>query len=350
MTGGASVIKKLLNTLYVLSEDSYLRLDGENIVIQRGGETSARFPLHTLEGIHCYSYPGATPQLMGACAEHGIALHFYTPRGRYLASAVGENQGNVLLRRTQHQVSDNAIASCRIARHMIIGKVYNSRSVLERALRDHPQRVDQKKQKEASTALALLLPQIEQEVDLDSLRGLEGTAANLYFGVMDELILQSREIFYFNSRSRRPPLDPFNALLSFAYTLLARDCAAALTGVGLDPYVGFLHRLKPGRSSLALDLMEELRPLRADRFILTLINNRVIQAKHFHIKENETCLLDEEGRKVFLTAWQERKQETIMHPFLKENVSWGLLPHVQALLLARTLRGDYDAYPPFLWK
>lgn len=340
----------MLNTLYVLSEDSYLRLDGENVVIAKGDEAMARFPLHTLEAVQCFSYPGASPQLLGACAERNIAFNFFTPRGRFLAGIAQGLQGNVLLRRSQHQLSENEKASCRIAKHMLIGKIYNCRSVLERGLRDHPQRVDQQRLKTASNTLAQILPQLESQENLDTLRGMEGTAAAAYFGVLDELILQGREVFYFKDRSRRPPRDAVNALLSFAYTLLARDCANALTSVGLDPYIGFLHRLRPGRPSLALDLMEEMRPLRADRFVLTLINNRIIQARHFHFKENDTCLLDDEGRKVFLTAWQERKQESFLHPFLKEQINWGLLPHVQALLLARTLRGDYDAYPPFLWK
>lgn len=320
------------------------------MTIQRKEEIVARFPLHNLEAIHCFSYPGATPQLLGACAERGIGFHFYTPRGRYLASIVGETQGNVLLRHTQHQVAESPAASCLVARNMLAGKVYNSRSVLERALRDHPQRVDQEKLRQASRYLAGILPEIERAEDLDDLRGMEGSAAVSYFGVLDELILQGREIFYFHGRSRRPPKDAVNALLSFAYALLARECSDALSGVGLDPFVGFLHRLRPGRASLALDLMEEMRPLRADRFVLTLINNRVIQPKHFYFKENDTCLMTDEGRKTFLALWQERKQEVILHPFLKEKIPWGLLPHVQALLLSRSLRGDYDAYPPFLYK
>lgn len=287
---------------------------------------------------------------MGACAERGIGFHFYTPRGRYLASVVGEAQGNVLLRRTQHQVAESPAASCLVARCMLVGKVYNSRSVLDRALRDHPQRVDQEKLRQASRCLADTMPRIENEEDLDNLRGMEGTAAAAYFGVLDELILQGREVFFYHGRSRRPPRDALNALLSFAYALLARECADALHGAGLDPFVGFLHRLRPGRASLALDLMEEMRPLRADRFVLTLINNRVMQPKHVYFKENDSCLLTDDGRRAFLAAWQERKQEMILHPFLKEKIPWGLLPHVQALLLARSLRGDYDAYPPFLYK
>lgn len=343
-------MKRLLNTLYVMREDSYLKLEGENVLVQQGEEIAARFPLHTLESIVCFTYAGATPQLMGACAERDISLSFFTPNGRFLAGAMGEERGNVLLRKRLYRLSDDEAASCLIARNMVFGKVYNSRAVIERALRDHPQRVDEPKLRAASAAMLETLPLIEQERDMDTLRGLEGKAAVCYFGVLDELILQGRDTFAFDGRTRRPPRDPVNAMLSFAYALLARDCAAALSAVGLDPYVGFMHRDRPGRQSLALDLMEELRSVRADRFVLTLINNRVMQPKHFIYKENDTCLMEDEGRKTFLRAWQERKQETLMHPFLKEQISWGLLPHVQALLLARTLRGDYDAYPPFLWK
>ena len=343
-------MKRLLNTLYVIREDSYLRLEGENVIVQQGDTVAARFPLHTLESIVCFSYPGATPQLMGACAQRGIGLSFYTPRGRYLASVQGESSGNVLLRKRQYRISDDEQASCQIARHLLIGKLYNSRKVIERALRDHPQRVDEPRLRQASAQLAEQLLLVQSQTDLDALRGLEGRAAHSYFSVFDELILQGRELFSFDERTRRPPRDPVNAMLSFAYALLARDCANALSGVGLDPFVGFLHRDRPGRVSLALDLMEEQRSIRADRFVLSLINNRVMQPKHFSFKENETCLMEDEGRKAFLAAWQERKQETLTHPYLDEKITWGLLPHVQALLLARTLRGDYEAYPPFLWK
>ena len=343
-------MKKLLNTLYVMREDSYLKLEGENVLVQQGDQIAARFPLHTLENIVSFSYAGATPQLMGACVQRDIGLSFFTPNGRFLAGAIGEERGNVLLRKKQYRVSDDESASCLIARNMVLGKVYNSRAVIERALRDHPQRVDIPRLRTASSALSEALPIIEGEKDLDTLRGVEGKAAYCYFSVFDELILQGREAFAFDGRTRRPPRDPVNAMLSFAYALLAKDCAAALSAVGLDPYVGFMHRDRPGRQSLALDLMEEMRSVRADRFVLTLINNRVMQPKHFIMKENDTCLMEDDGRKVFLKAWQERKVETLMHPFLKEQIPWGLLPHTQALLLARTLRGDYDAYPPFLWK
>ena len=231
-----------------------------------------------------------------------------------------------------------------------MGKVYNARWVLERATRDHPQRVPVDELKKISGQLATALTNIENAETSEELRGIEGEAAKLYFSGFDNLILQQRKTFAFTRRSRRPPLDPVNALLSFAYTLLARDCAAALEGVGLDPYVGFLHRPRPGRTSLALDLMEELRSVYADRFVVTCINQKTILPKHCEKQESTAVLLTEEGRRAFLEAWQTRKQQMIQHPFLKEKIPWGLVPYVQALLLARTIRGDLERYPPFFWK
>lgn len=233
---------------------------------------------------------------------------------------------------------------------MIFGKVYNARWSVERTKRDHAMRVDTGRLAEVSAQLQGLLPQIAAETSLESLRGLEGSGATAYFGVLDEMILREKETFFFHERSRRPPLDAFNALLSFAYSLLAHDCASALESVGLDAYVGFLHRDRPGRESLALDLMEELRACMADRFVLTIVNNRVLKASDFVFRESGAVLLTDEGRRTFLRRWQERKYETITHPFLEEKLPWGLVPYVQSLLLARYLRGDLDDYPPFLWK
>ena len=255
-----------------------------------------------------------------------------------------------MLRQKQFRVSDDSGNSCQYAKGFLLGKVYNARWVLERATRDHPQRVPVDKLKKISGQLAAALTDIEKAETLEELRGTEGEAAKLYFSGFDDLILQQRNTFAFTRRSRRPPLDPVNALLSFAYTLLARDCAAALEGVGLDPYVGFLHRPRPGRTSLALDLMEELRAVYADRFVLTCINQKTILPKHCEKQESTAVLLTEEGRRAFLEAWQLRKQQVIQHPFLKEKIPWGLVPYVQALLLARTLRGDLERYPPFFWK
>ena len=343
-------MRRLLNTLFVLSENAYLSLDGENVVVSQDRQETARFALHTLEGILCFSYAGASPALMGGCAERGISLAFFTPRGRFLARIAGETRGNVLLRQQQYRAADDPFASCRYAHGFLLGKVYNARWVLERATRDHPQRVPVDRLKTLSGQLAAALPRIQDAMTAEELRGIEGEAAQRYFDGFDSLILQQRETFAFSGRSRRPPLDPVNALLSFAYTLLARECAAALEGVGLDPYVGFLHRPRPGRTSLALDLMEELRPVCADRFVLSCINQKQLTAKHCQRQESGAVLLTDEGRRAFLTAWQQRRQQTIQHPFLGEKIPWGLVPHVQALLLARTLRGDLDCYPPFFWK
>lgn len=343
-------MRHLLNTLFVTSEDIYLTLDGENIVANRDKTVVARYPLHTLSGIISFSYPGASPALMGACAQRGIALSFCTPRGRFLARVTGEANGNVLLRRAQYRAADDPNQSCRIARTMIFGKIYNGRWSVERTRRDHALRVDAERLKVVSDQMKALLPQILQVGDLEQLRGLEGVAANAYFGGFEEMILGDQNTFAFDKRSRRPPLNPTNALLSFVYSLLSYDCAAALESVGLDSYVGFLHRDRPGRSSLALDLMEELRPCVADRFVLTLINNRILKEEDFVRQDNGGVFLRDDARRTVLKRWQERKKETLTHPYLGEKIPWGLVTYLQALLLARYLREDLDAYPPFLWK
>lgn len=343
-------MRKLLNSLFVLSEDVYLSLEGENVVIQRGQEIVGRFPLHTLETILCFSYKGASPYLMGHCAALDVGLSFFTPRGRFLCRVTGETRGNVLLRQRQFRFADMPAHACDIARGFLAGKLWNQRQVLLRAVRDHPQRVDSIAIRDAASRLVQLMTQLEESLEMETLRGLEGSGAKLYFGLFNELVLQNKEDFLFHGRSRRPPLDRINAVLSFVYTLLAHDCASALEGVGLDPYVGFLHTARPGRASLALDLMEELRPVMADRFVLSLINTRVLPPGQFDLTENGAVFLNEEGRKTVLSAWQERKREVLTHPYLKEKISLGLVPHAQALLLARYLRLDLDAYPPFLWR
>lgn len=343
-------MRKLLNTLFVTSDDSYLALENENVVVLAGDERRGQFPLVMLEGIVSFSYRGASPALMGECAKRGVQLSFMTKNGRFLARACGEDRGNVLLRKEQYRVSDDPSRSCRIARNFIFGKVYNCRWMLERTLRDHGLRVETDAMKLVSEQMQAQLPAIAAAEDLDSLRGLEGEASARYFSAFDNMILNQKTQFFFHERSRRPPLDNVNAILSFAYTLLMNDCASALEGVGLDAYVGFMHRDRPGRASLALDLMEELRGPLADRLCLTLINTRELQPKHFQCQAGGAILLTDDGRKLFLNAWQSRKREAITHPYLKEKIAWGLVPYVQALLLARTLRGDLDSYPPFLWK
>lgn len=343
-------MRKLLNTLYVMTEDCYLTLDGENIVIQNGEKALGRFPLHTLENIMCFTYKGASPALMGACAERKIGMSFFSPRGSFLARVIGKEYGNVLLRKEQYRISDDGSRNITYARNMIIGKVFNSRWSIERTLRDHAYRVDAVRLKEISNILHHTLSVIDATTEMEMLRGIEGKAAEQYFSVLNDMILNQKDEFRFTTRNRRPPLDNINAILSFAYTVLAGDCANALSGVGLDPYVGFMHGDRPGRTSLALDLMEELRPVLADRFVLTLINTKAIQAVHFEKQKDNAVLLTDDGRKAFFNAWQNHKREVITHPYLKEKIEWGLVPYVQALLLARTIRGDMDEYPPFLWK
>jgi CRISPR-associated protein Cas1 len=343
-------MKHLLNTLYVLSPENSLSLDNENVVVKKSNQELARFPLHTLEAIFCFTYNGATPALMGTCVAKGINLVFYSPAGKFLARATGYERGNVLLRMTQFRISDDKELSCQYGRNFLLGKVYNSKWVLERATRDHPDRVPVDEIKRASGLLTDAMTELKLCKDLDSLQGVEGKAAQVYFQCFDYLILQQKEEFVFTDRNRRPPLDRVNALLSFAYSILTRDCESALEGVGLDPYMGFIHRQRPGRRSLALDLVEELRASYADRFVLYCINQRIMKPEHFLIQQNGAVLLNDEGRKQFFAEWQKRKTETITHPFLKEKICWGLVPYVQALLLARTLRGDLEEYPPFFWK
>lgn len=343
-------MRRLLNTLYVFTEDAYLTLDGENVVVRRDGDELGRVPLHTLEGILCFSYRGASPGLMGACAERGVALSFFDRRGRFLAGVRGEVRGNVLLRKAQYAWSEDPAKSLAVARNFIVGKLYNGRWVLERAVRDHGMRIDADAVKVASMRLDASMHSAATCNSLDRLRGVEGDAAAEYFGVFDELILRDKEAFRFSGRVRRPPTDAMNAMLSLFYTVLAYDCTSALEGVGLDPYVGFMHVDRPGRHSLALDLMEELRPVLVDRFVLSAVNNRVVRLEHFDQRESGEVRLSDEGRRALFGTWQERKKEMITHPFLKEKIPRGLVPHVQALLLARFIRGDLDGYPPFLWK
>lgn len=343
-------MKKLLNTLYVTTSDARLALDGENVVVYQGDDALGRFPLHNLEGIVVFGYIGASPALMGACVSRNISLCFLTPFGKFLARVVGKEYGNVTLRKTQYSVSADEVRSAEISKSFLLGKIYNSRWVIERAIRDYPMRLDVERLKTASGFLKRSTCEIMTGSNLEQLRGIEGEAASVYFGVFDELILQQKDSFHFDVRNRRPPLDNVNALLSFVYTLLANQTAAALTTVGLDSYVGFLHRDRPGRISLALDLMEELRSVYADRFVLSIINKKIITASGFEKKEDGAVVMTDDTRKAVLSAWQNKKQEVITHPFLQEKVEWGLVPYVQAMLLARYLRGDIDAYPPFLWK
>lgn len=343
-------MKKLLNTLYVTSENSYLSLDGENVVVLEDQKEIGRVPLHNLEGIVSFGYRGTSPALMGACAQRNVSLCYLTPQGKFLARVTGKVKGNVILREQQFAAKSDEAISLGIAKNCILGKVYNARWVLKRALRDHALQIDTDQVKAASEFLKNSLEQIRQCESKDQLRGYEGEAASIYFGVFDQLILQQKKDFIFSGRNKRPPLDNVNALLSFVYTLLANSITSALETVGLDPYIGFLHTDRPGRASLSLDLIEEFRAIFADRFVLTLINKKIVSGKNFSVKENGAVLMDDELRKKVLTEWQNKKKETITHPYLKEKVEWGMVPYVQAMLLARYLRGDLDGYPVFLWK
>lgn len=327
-----------------------MSLDGENIVISEKQKEIGRLPLHNLEAVITCGHAGASPALMEKCAAQNIALVFLSPSGRFRAKVTGKAYGNILLRKKQYRIAETEEQSVQIARNFIIGKVYNERSVINRAIRDYPERVNLERLEKVSLQLKETLNQIKDSHNLDSIRGLEGEAASRYFSVYDELILQQREEFRFEVRNRRPPLDKVNAVLSFTYSLLTSMCVSALESVGLDPYAGFMHTDRPGRCSLALDLMEELRAPYADRFVLSCINKKILNANDFEEKENKAILLNDEGRKKLLSAWQNKKAEKLNHPYLNEKLEWGLVPYVQALLLARYIRGDLDAYPPFFWK
>ena len=343
-------MKRLLNTLYVTSGNRYLSLDGENVVVLEEQKEIGRIPLHNLQAIITFGYTGASPALMGACAQRNIDLSFMSGNGRFLARVTGEVKGNVTLRKQQYRISDDREESVQIARNYILGKVYNSRWILERAIRDYAMRLDTEMIKRKSLFLAQSLEKIRKCESAEELLGLEGEAASVYFSAFDEMILQQKEDFYFHGRNKRPPLDNVNEMLSFGYSLLAGMCGAALEAVGLDPYVGFFHTDRPGRMSLALDIMEEFRSVMVDRFVLTLINKKIVKEKYFIKKENGAVIMTDEGRKIFLSSWQSRKQETIKHPFLDEKIEWGMVPYMQSMLLARYLRGDLDEYPPFFWK
>jgi CRISPR-associated protein Cas1 len=350
-------VRRHLNTLYVTTQGAYLSKDGANVVVAIDGAERARVPIHTLGGLVGFGRVSLSPPLLGFCAEAGVAVTFLSEHGRFLARVEGPVSGNVLLRREQYRRSDDPERCAPIVRSLVIGKALNQRAVIRRALRDHGERMDAP----ASTTLEFaerrltdIARRAERPVTVDhatdALRGLEGEAANVYFGAFDALIRAQNEDFRFEGRSRRRPLDPINALLSFVYALLVHDVRSALESVGLDPAVGFLHRDRPGRPSLALDLMEEFRPFFADRLVLSLINRRQVSAKGFQRLENGACLMTDEARKAVLVAYQERKREELRHPYLGEPTTVGLLWHLQAQLLARHLRGDLDGYPPFVWK
>jgi len=343
-------MKRHLNTLFVTTQGAYLAKEGETVVVRIEGKNRMQLPIHTLEGIVCFGQVSCSPFLMGFCAERDVGISFLTEHGRFLARVVGPVSGNVLLRRGQYRRADDPEHTAAIARAVIIAKVANSRKVLHRVLRDHQEKIDAGAVRAAVDRLASILMHLKAKMPLDRLRGFEGEAAMVYFRVFDNLILSRKDDFSFYERSRRPPLDPVNCLLSFLYTLLMHDVRSALECVGLDPAVGFLHRDRPGRPGLALDMMEEFRPYFADRLVLSLVNLGQVRAKGFKRMDSGAVLMDEDTRKIVLLAYQKRKQDVITHPFLEEKMPVGLLFHTQALLMARHIRGDLDGYPAFCWQ
>jgi CRISP-associated protein Cas1 len=343
-------MKRHLNTLFVTTQGAYVSKDGQAATVRVGDTTALRVPLHTLGGIVCFGRVSCSPYLMGACAEAGVAISFMTENGKFLARVHGYTPGNVLLRRQQYRLADDADGCAAIARNVIIGKVSNARTVLLRGARDHGEGARGDVLRRAAALLDRALGDTLVTGTLDGLRGVEGEAARAYFAAFSALVTVADEDFAFRGRSRRPPLDNMNALLSFLYALLANDVRAACESAGLDPAVGFLHRDRPGRPGLALDLMEEFRPFLTDRLALSLVNRRQVQASGFRKGETGGVEMDDATRKTVLVAYQKRKQEEIKHPFLGEATTTGLLPHLQARLLARHLRGDLDGYPPFIWR
>ena len=340
-------MKKLLNVLYVTNPDYYLRKEGLNVVVTLEGKRMGRFPIHILRQIVCFNYMGVSPDLMKLCMEEHVPITFFTPYGKYCGRVVGASYGNIYTRKKQYRLAESE-ASLDVARNMIYAKAYNSRKVLIRGRLDHKETLDSERVQEAIDAMKTWMAEIKTCKDKDSLRGMEGVIARLYFSVLDELIVKQRDDFYFIERSKRPPMDRFNALLSFFYAILANETAAALEGVGIDAYAGLFHTDRPGRVSMALDMIEEMRAFVVDKFCLSLVNLNRIDKRHFEVKENGACLLNDKGREIALNQWNKRAQEEIIHPFTEEKIKLGLLPHVQAQLLNAYLREDIEAYPPFM--
>ncbi len=343
-------MRKLLNTLHVMTPGTYLHRDGETVSVKLGSELKLRVPIHTLEGLVCWGQVSCSPPVLGLCCEKGVGVSFLTEQGRFIARVQGPVSGNVLLRRQQYRMADAADLALPVVRSIVTAKVANSRVVLLRAARETADPPRQTILREAANRLSWIGLDAARALSVDEARGHEGVAGQVYFSVFDAMIAGDREAFQFGGRSRRPPLDRVNALLSFLYALLRHDIESALESVGLDPAVGFLHTDRPGRPSLALDLMEELRSVLADRLALTLVNRRQVQAEGFVEQDGGGILLEEGTRKAVIAAWQTRKQEEFEHPFLRERIPFGLVPYVQALLFARFVRGGLDGYPAFLWR
>lgn len=342
-------MKKLLNTLYVTREKAYLSKDGQNVVITEDGSQIGRYPIHILSDIICFGYLGMSPALMGLCSENNVGISFLTPQGKFCGRVVGKESGNVLLRRKQYQMADSE-ESTTFVRNIIYAKGLNSKRILRRCILDHGDKINTTKVEEKITEIDNCLEKIKESDDKDTIRGYEGIIAKTYFDCFDELILQQKSDFHFNGRSKRPPEDNVNSMLSLLYTFLAHDIGSALSAVGIDSYVGFMHTDRPGRMSMALDVMEELRGFMVDRTVLSMINLKIIGKNDFEEKESGAVLIKESGRKKIIEYWQKRKQAEILHPYLKEKVKIGLLPHVQSMLLNSYMRGDLEAYPPFIIK
>jgi CRISPR-associated protein Cas1 len=343
-------MKKLLNTLYVTSPDAYIGRDGDNVVVKIGDDQkTTRMPIHLLESIICFGYAGASPSLMQLCCDKGVSLSFFTEHGKFMGRVYGPISGNILLRKKQFIWATDEMISLRLAKRFILAKLLNTRSVLRRALRDHPSVHQDGSVEKVMMQVSSLIKQIDRTTNADELRGIEGLSAQRYFGVLSYMILSQKKDFLMRGRTRRPPMDRMNALLSFLYTLLTHDMVGALESVGLDPQAGFLHQARPGRPSLALDMIEELRLHMADRLAITLVNRQQVKASDFIITEAGAVTMTDKNRKEILLAWQKRKKEEIIHPFLKEKIQIGLIPYVQAMLMARHIRGDIEDYPPFIW-
>lgn len=343
-------MKKLLNTLYVSAQGAYVSHEGEAVVVRIAEEEKVRIPIHLLDGFVCFGNVAISSSLLGLCGQRGVTVSLLTEYGRFLARVQSGITGNVLLRREQYRKADDPCLRLEIARSFVLAKLANSKAVLQRAARDHGDKGGNETLARAAALLSAHLQSVRQAGDIESVRGLEGEAARIYFGALDSAITAQKDEFYMRGRSRRPPLDNLNALLSFIYTMMVHDAESALESVGLDPQVGFLHAERPGRPGLALDLIEEFRPTVGDRLALSLINLRQVQGRGFKLTESGGILMDDDTRKTVVKAYQSRKQEEIAHPFLEESAPVGLLFHLQALLLARYLRGDLDAYPPFFWR
>ena len=343
-------MQRFLNTLYITTQKSYLHKKGDAIEVIVEDKVKASIPMITLDSIVCFGNISVSPFLLGAAPEHNITISFLSETGKYLARVQGPVAGNVLLRKAQYRVSDDKLKSAQVAKYFITGKIANQKTILQRAIRDHKDKVDSKKIESAIQVLNRNLDKIEHETDLDKLRGIEGDSAEAYFSVFDELIISQKDGFRFEGRNRRPPLDNVNAMLSYVYTLLYHDMISALEVVGLDPAVGFMHRDRPGRLSLALDLMEEFRAFFADRLVLSLINLKEVAAEHFEKSASGAVIMNEAARKTVIAAYQKKKEAVVKHPYVEKRMHLAILFHTQARLLARFLRGDIDGYPVYIWK